>query len=66
MLIFHRYRSGIPQDNVHVGGHKPGDWFKVPELSLRDHYFIVPLDHDKPNGSSITVFAREVVGGIHP
>ncbi|XP_024358296.1 uncharacterized protein [Physcomitrium patens] len=61
-LVTSDQKSGIPQDNVHVGGHKPGDWFKVPELSLRDHYFIVPLDHDKPNGSSITVFAREVVG----
>lgn len=35
----------------------------MPELSLRDHYFVVPLDHMNPDGSSITIFAREVVGG---
>ena len=38
----------------------------MPELSLRDHYFVVPLDHGIPDGSSITVFVREVVGGISP
>lgn len=43
---------------------KVGVWLQVPELSIRDHYFVVPLDHDSPSGPSITVFAREVVGGM--
>lgn len=62
-LILCWRRPGISKDNVHVGGCKTGDWFQVPELSLRDHYFVVPLDHGNPDGSSITIFAREVVGG---
>lgn len=39
-------------------------WFAVPELSLRDHRFIVPLDYSsgEDDGINITVFAREVVG----
>ncbi|CAL9205674.1 unnamed protein product [Musa hybrid cultivar] len=38
-----------------------GDWYSVPDLSLRDHRFTVPLDYAAPSGPSITVFAREVV-----
>lgn len=39
-----------------------GGWFQVPDLALRNHYFVVPLDYDSPDGSSISIFAREVVG----
>ncbi|XP_057533628.1 uncharacterized protein LOC130811368 [Amaranthus tricolor] len=41
--------------------HKVGDWFSVPELRLRGHYFNVPLDYNNSSGRKITVFAREVV-----
>lgn len=46
--------------------HTVGSWFAVPELSLRDHRFIVPLDYSSgvDDGVKITVFAREIVGGI--
>ncbi|KAG0553341.1 hypothetical protein M758_12G002000 [Ceratodon purpureus] len=54
--------KSIPKDNSYVGGWKTGEWFQVPELSLRDHYFVVPLDHGNPDGSPITIFVREVVG----
>lgn len=30
------------------------------ETALTDHHFTVPLDHDRPNGSQIQVYAREV------
>ncbi|RRT51899.1 hypothetical protein B296_00050830 [Ensete ventricosum] len=43
--------------------HDAGDWYSVPDLSLRDHRFTVPLDYSAAAGSSITVFAREVVAG---
>ncbi len=39
-----------------------GGWFQVPDLALRNHYFVVPLDYDSPDGTSISIFAREVVG----
>ena len=34
---------------------------RLPGLVLTDHEFSVPLDHAKPNGEKITVFAREAV-----
>lgn len=34
---------------------------RIPGLVLRDHEFIVPLDHIHPGGEKITVFGREVV-----
>ncbi|KAL6493992.1 hypothetical protein OROGR_031901 [Orobanche gracilis] len=45
------------------GKHITSDWYSVPELRLRDHRFIVPLDYsfDGSNSSKISVFAREVV-----
>ena len=33
----------------------------IPGLVLTDHLFAVPLDHARPNGDQIEVFAREVV-----
>ncbi|KAG0484721.1 hypothetical protein HPP92_008612 [Vanilla planifolia] len=44
-------------------GHVAGDWYSVPDLSLRDHRFSVPLDHSDPDSAfnKIIVFAREVV-----
>ncbi|KAJ8748844.1 hypothetical protein K2173_013275 [Erythroxylum novogranatense] len=43
--------------------HVTGDWYSVPDLRLRDHYFRVPLNYSvKHDGSpKISVFAREVV-----
>lgn len=45
--------------------HVTGKWFSVPELRLRDHRFIVPLDYsfDSKTSPKITVFAREIVAG---
>ena len=34
---------------------------RLPGLVLTDHEFTVPLDHAKPDGETISVFAREVV-----
>nr|XP_010925826.1 uncharacterized protein LOC105048262 [Elaeis guineensis] len=45
--------------------HTAGDWYSVPDLSLRDHRFTVPLEYSATDAASsaakITVFAREVV-----
>ena len=35
---------------------------RIPQLTLIEHEFAVPLDHDHPGGEPITVFAREVIG----
>jgi len=37
-----------------------GEPYLVRGAQLRDHYFSVPLDHAKPEGERITVFAREI------
>ena len=34
--------------------------YQIPGLILKDHRFLVPLDHQSPDGPKITVFAREV------
>jgi len=34
--------------------------YRVPGLVLTEHEFSVPLDHERPNGEQIAVFAREV------
>ena len=34
-------------------------------MKTTEHYFQLPLDHHKPQGESITVFAREVVSTEH-
>ena len=36
------------------------DVVRPPGLVLTEHEFSVPLDHDRPDGDRITVFAREV------
>ncbi|MEU0794185.1 alpha/beta fold hydrolase [Amycolatopsis sp. NPDC005961] len=33
----------------------------MPGATLTDHFFSVPLDHDRPEGEHIEVYAREVV-----
>ena len=35
--------------------------YRQPGTVLTDHHFSVPLDHGKPDGERISVFAREVV-----
>ena len=35
--------------------------FKLPGLSAIDHRFQLPLDHAKPEGETIEIFAREFV-----
>lgn len=59
--------AGLGSASVDIVGesnpeHVTGDWFSVPELRLRDHRFIVPLDYSKAS-PKITVFAREIVAG---
>jgi len=34
--------------------------YRIPGLVLTEHEITVPLDHDRPDGPTITVFAREV------
>src|SRR5690625_2005826 len=34
-------------------------------LVLRDHWLEVPLDHSRPQGERITIYAREVVSAAH-
>jgi pimeloyl-ACP methyl ester carboxylesterase len=34
--------------------------YRIPGLVLTEHEFSVPLDHDRADGPSITVFAREI------
>ncbi|XWS76961.1 hypothetical protein CRYUN_Cryun01aG0223100 [Craigia yunnanensis] len=42
--------------------HIAGNWYSVPDLRLRDHRFMVPLDYKSREASSkISIFAREVV-----
>ena len=35
---------------------------RIPELTLVEHELPVPLDHDDPDGETMTIFAREVIG----
>ena len=35
---------------------------RIPELTLIEHEFAVPLDHASPAGETLTIFAREVIG----
>ena len=37
------------------------DQFAIPGITVKNHKFRVPLDHHKPAGETIQVFAREVV-----
>ncbi|CAL0304696.1 unnamed protein product [Lupinus luteus] len=43
--------------------HVSDDWYSVPEIRLRNHWFTLPLDYSQGLHSSpkISVFAREVV-----
>lgn len=38
-----------------------GTTSRIPGLTLTDHTFAVPLDHSRPDGEQIAVYAREVV-----
>lgn len=38
-----------------------GEYTQLPGLRTRSHRFDVPLDYSKPDGSTISIFAREVV-----
>lgn len=62
--------AGAEPVSVEIAGeskpeHVTGKWFSVPELRLRDHRFIVPLDYsfNSKTYPKITVFAREIVAG---
>ena len=60
-------RSGVSTYNVEIANKlQTGEWFQVPDLALRDHYLVVPLDYENPKVSSITIFVREVVAGMQP
>ena len=39
---------------------------RLPGLLLTEHEFTVPLDHARPGGEQLTVFAREVAGRDAP
>ena len=39
---------------------RTGPVFRQPGTVLTDHTFTVPLDHHRPDGEQIEVFAREV------
>ncbi len=39
---------------------RSGPVFRQPGTVLTDHVFMVPLDHERPGGEQIEVFAREV------
>src|SRR5258708_3476590 len=39
---------------------RTGPVFRQPGTVLTDHVFTVPLDHHRPDGEQIEVFAREV------
>lgn len=54
--------SSMENDERSSKEHTVGSWYSVPELSLRDHRFSVPLDYKSPARSVISIFAREVVG----
>ncbi|MFC2029586.1 alpha/beta fold hydrolase [Chloroflexota bacterium] len=41
--------------------HLQGESYIIPGMTLTDHEFQVPLDHRRPSGEQITVFARHVV-----
>ncbi len=38
-----------------------GATHRLPGLALTDHGFELPLDHDRPDGERVQVFAREAV-----
>ncbi|MQM02497.1 hypothetical protein Taro_035261, partial [Colocasia esculenta] len=44
--------------------HRMGDWYSMPDLGLRGHWFTIPLDYGSPGGAKISVFTREVVLGM--
>ena len=41
--------------------HRNSNFRNLKGMSLRDHFFDIPLDHSKAGGPNIEVFAREVV-----
>jgi pimeloyl-ACP methyl ester carboxylesterase len=54
----------VEGDRTHVPGYGTDvrlGVHRLPGLVLTDHEFEVPLDHARPDGPRITVFAREVV-----
>jgi pimeloyl-ACP methyl ester carboxylesterase len=40
--------------------------YRQPGTVLTEHAFTVPLDHDKPDGAQIEIFAREVAAADNP
>lgn len=62
--------TSMAGDNSTAGESSPdhvaGSWYSVPELRLRDHRFIAPLNYaiDRRASPKISIFAREVVAGI--
>lgn len=57
--------SSMAGDDSVPGDHRTGDWYSVPDLRLRDHRFMVPLDYRSNTSVSrkISIFARELVSG---
>ncbi|XP_021613579.1 proline iminopeptidase isoform X2 [Manihot esculenta] len=73
LLHFHCRRSSLNTfatmaEAKHAASYSPpehhaGTWYSVPDLRLRDHRFIVPLDYsiDRSASPKISIFVREVV-----
>ncbi|CAM6115733.1 unnamed protein product [Calypogeia fissa] len=57
----HRAGASPEAGKMASGSSIAGVWFHVPELAMRDLYFVVPLDYSSPDAQSITIFVREVV-----
>lgn len=59
-------KAVVKENEQHQQMHIAGKWFSVPDLRLRDHRFIVPLDYSSssPSSPNISIFAREVVSGL--
>ncbi|MDJ0379894.1 alpha/beta fold hydrolase [Streptomyces sp. G-G2] len=41
--------------------HRHGPAYRQPGVVLTDHHFTVPLDHERPDGEHIELYARETV-----
>jgi len=50
--VVNRYRSGVTS-------------YVQPGTAVTDHVFAAPLDHGRPGGAEIEVFAREIVAAGH-
>ena len=43
---------------------KMDEWEQLHGILLREHHFQLPLDHSRPEGETIPVFARECISSV--